>query len=96
MNPERQGGESRGLAVCVGGNSWHSSLYTRVLMLTFDRLEQVIGVGVNHNKYTNRWLVIAGWVYGDIAASTGLVAQDGVTTNGQLGYGHGGGSRVGN
>lgn len=48
------------------------------------------------HKCTHRRFVIAGWVDGDVAATTGLVAQVGVTTNWKLGYWHGGGSRVGN
>jgi len=49
-----------------------------------------------NKEYTNRGFVVAGRVHGDVAASTGLAAQDGVPCDGQLGYGHGGGGGVGN
>lgn len=82
------------------GNSWHLSSYTCInvgFVTCYTReLSCAFEVCENKNKCTNRGFVIAGWVYRDAAASTGLVAQDGVTSDGQLGYGHWGGSRVSN
>lgn len=47
-------------------------------------------------EYTNRRLVVAVQVHGDVAAASGLIAQSRVNHGGQLGNGHGGGSSMGN
>lgn len=47
------------------------------------------------DECTNRRLVVEGRVHGDAAATTGLRAQEWVTSTGQLGHRHGGGGRVG-